>query len=96
MLSAGFHIAELTSLTLYTHSEKGCDVCNLGYKGRVGIYQMLSLSEAMRNLVMEGGNALQISALAKAEGINDLRTSGLNKVRLGVTTLEEIDRVTKE
>jgi type IV pilus assembly protein PilB len=45
---------------------------------------------------MEGGNALQISALAKTEGINDLRTSGLNKVRLGVTTLEEIDRVTKE
>lgn len=96
ILSAGFHIAELTSLTLYKHSEKGCDLCNLGYKGRVGIYQMLSLSEAMRNLVMEGGNALQISALAKAEGINDLRASGLNKVRQGVTTLEEIDRVTKE
>ena len=54
------------------------------------------LSEAMRTLILTGGNALEIAALAQAEGIKDLRASGLNKLRLGVTSLEEIDSVTTE
>jgi len=57
---------------------------------------MMTLSDAMRTLILEGGNALQLAELAKSEGINDLRSSGLNKVRMGITSLEEIDRITKE
>ena len=74
----------------------GCELCTNGYKGRVGIYQVMTLSEKMRALILEGGNAMQLANQAQAEGINDLRASGLNKVRMGVTSIEEIDRVTKE
>lgn len=94
LLSAGFEQHELANFTVY--KPVGCEHCTNGYKGRVGIYQVMTLSEDMRKLILEGGNALQLADLAKSEGINDLRASGLNKVRLGVTSLEEIDRVTKE
>jgi len=57
---------------------------------------VMTLSEKMRELILEGGNAMQLANQATSEGINDLRASGLNKVRMGVTSLEEIDRVTKE
>ena len=56
----------------------------------------MTLSEDMRRLILQGGNAMQLAELAASEGINDLRASGLNKVRIGITSLEEIDRVTKE
>jgi len=95
LLSAGFKEEELKSLNIFKPSD-GCEHCNHGYKGRVGIYQVMTLSEVMRELILEGGNALQLSAQAKTEGINDLRASGLNKIRQGITSLEEIDRVTKE
>ncbi|MDO9105158.1 MAG: type IV-A pilus assembly ATPase PilB [Methylovulum sp.] len=95
LLSAGFKAEELQGLNIFGPST-GCEHCNQGYKGRVGIYQVMTLSEGMRTLILEGGNALQLTALAKAEGINDLRVSGLNKIRQGITSLEEIDRVTKE
>ena len=94
LISSGFKEDELKTLKLY--SPVGCEHCTNGYKGRVGIYQVMTLSERMRELILEGGNALQLAALAKSEGINDLRASGLNKIRQGITTLEEIDRVTKE
>jgi type IV pilus assembly protein PilB len=94
LLSAGFKEEELKTLKIY--SPVGCEHCTNGYKGRVGIYQVMTLSERMRGLILEGGNALQLADLAKSEGINDLRASGLNKIRQGITTLEEIDRVTKE
>ncbi len=94
LLSIGFKEEELKTLDLY--GPVGCDLCTNGYKGRVGIYQVMTLSEKMRGLILEGGNAMQLAEQAKAEGINDLRASGLNKVRLGVTSIEEIDRVTKE
>lgn len=94
LLSAGFKEDELKTLKLY--SPVGCEHCTNGYKGRVGIYQVMTLSDRMRELILEGGNALQLAELAKSEGINDLRASGLNKIRQGITTLEEIDRVTKE
>ena len=74
----------------------GCDSCTNGFKGRVGIYQVMTLSEKMRTLILDGGNAIQLAEQAKADGINDLRESGLNKVRFGVTSIEEIDRVTIE
>ncbi len=94
MLSFGFKPEELSTLKIY--GPEGCEMCNQGYKGRVGIYQVMTLSEKMRAMILEGTNAMQLADQAKVEGINDLRESGLNKIRMGVTSLEEIDRVTKE
>lgn len=94
LISAGFTEEELPAVNIYR--AVGCDQCTNGYKGRVGIYQVMTLSEKMCELILAGGNALQLTHLAKSEGINDLRRSGLNKVRDGITSLEEIDRVTKE
>ncbi|MGR9085772.1 MAG: type IV-A pilus assembly ATPase PilB [Gammaproteobacteria bacterium] len=94
LLSAGFKEEELPTLELF--GPVGCEKCTNGYKGRVGIYQVMTLSDTMRKLILEGGNALQLAEQAKAEGINDLRESGLNKIRMGITSLEEIDRVTKD
>lgn len=94
-LSAGFKQEELSTLKVFK-AGPGCAHCTNGYKGRVGIYQVMTLSEKMRELILEGGNAMQLANQATSEGINDLRASGLNKVRMGVTSLEEIDRVTKE
>ena len=94
LLSLGFKEEELKELKIY--GAAGCELCTNGYKGRVGIYQVMTLSERMRALILEGGNAMQLATQAQSEGINDLRTSGLNKVRMGITSIEEIDRVTKE
>jgi type IV pilus assembly protein PilB len=74
----------------------GCDNCTSGYKGRVGVYQVMPISEAMGRIIMEGGNAMQLGDQADAEGIADLRKSGLKKVAQGLTSLEEINRVIKE
>ncbi|HNP36537.1 MAG TPA: type IV-A pilus assembly ATPase PilB [Woeseiaceae bacterium] len=74
----------------------GCKQCNEGYKGRVGIFQVMEVSEIMGRIIMEGGNAMQIAEQAKKEGVIDLRQAGLNKVKEGVTSLEEINRVTIE
>lgn len=75
---------------------KGCKSCNEGYKGRLGIFQVMEVSETMGRIIMEGGNALQIADQAANEGVLDLRRAGLNKVRDGLTSLEEINRVTIE
>lgn len=93
-LDAGFKQEELSTLKIY--SPVGCEHCNDGYKGRVGIYQVMPISEKMRALILSGGNAMEMATLSKSEGINDLRASGLEKVRQGVTSLEEIDRITEE
>jgi len=74
----------------------GCKSCNDGYKGRLGIFQVMEVSEAMGRTIMEGGNAIQIADQAASEGVIDLRRAGLNKVREGLTSLEEINRVTIE
>ena len=94
LLELGFKAEELKSLKIF--GPVGCELCNSGYKGRVGIYQVMTLSEKMRAMILEGANAMELATQAKAEGINDLRESGLNKVRMGITSLEEIARVTKE
>ena len=94
LISAGFKQEDIGTFKLY--EAVGCEHCTNGYKGRVGIYQVLPISEKMRALILNGGNAMQMAELAKAEGINDLRASGLLKVSQGITSLEEIDRVTKE
>ena len=74
----------------------GCDQCDGGYKGRVGIYQVLPISEEIGRIIMNNGTAIDIADQAKAEGIRDLRQSALLKVMEGVTGLEEINRVTKD
>jgi len=94
LIATGFKIEELNTLQIY--SPVGCERCTNGYKGRIGIYQMMTLSDPMRALILEGGNAMQLAQLAKSEGINDLRSSGLNKIRMGITSLEEIARITKD
>ncbi|HRF43881.1 MAG TPA: type IV-A pilus assembly ATPase PilB [Candidatus Competibacteraceae bacterium] len=94
LIHQGFREDELKDLTIYKAA--GCDQCNRGYKGRVGIYEVMPLSEEMGRIIMEGGNSIQIADQARREGINDLRQSGLNKVRMGMTSLEEINRVTTE
>ena len=93
-LDAGFKKEELATIKIY--SPVGCDRCNDGYKGRVGIYQVMPISEKMRALILSGGNAMEMADLSKSEGINDLRASGLDKIRQGITSLEEIDRITEE
>ncbi|MDH3646391.1 MAG: type IV-A pilus assembly ATPase PilB [Gammaproteobacteria bacterium] len=72
----------------------GCNRCNDGYKGRLGIYQVMPVTESIERIIMEGGNALQIGAQAADEGVWDLRRAGLQKVVDGITSLEEINRVT--
>jgi len=74
----------------------GCDNCTDGYKGRLGIYQVMPVTEAIGRIIMEGGNAMQIADQAEKEGVFDLRRSGLIKVASGITSLEEINRVIKE
>ncbi|ANJ66895.1 type IV-A pilus assembly ATPase PilB [Halothiobacillus diazotrophicus] len=74
----------------------GCDQCTNGYKGRVGIYQVMPVSEEMGRIIMRGGNSMELAEQARKENIPDLRSSGLRKVQAGVTSLEEINRVTKD
>ena len=89
----GFTAEELESkMTIF--GPKGCKQCNDGYKGRIGIFQVMEVSDTMGRIIMEGGNAIQIADQAVLEGVVDLRRAGLNKVKEGVTSLEEVNRVT--
>ena len=91
----GFTAADIKKgVTVF--AAKGCKQCNDGYKGRVGIFQVMEVSETMGRIIMEGGNAMQIADQAIVEGVIDLRQAGLNKVKEGVTSLVEINRVTIE
>ncbi len=94
LLEAGFQKEELGTFTVF--KAVGCDSCNDGYKGRVGIYQVMPITETMRARILEGCNAMQLAEQAKIDGVNDLRRSGLIKITQGITSLEEIDRVTRE
>ena len=74
----------------------GCNLCTDGYKGRAGLFQVMEVSESMERVIMEGGNAMQIAECAEEDGVWDLRRAGLHKVMNGLTSLEEINRVTIE
>ncbi|MBX3694866.1 MAG: type IV-A pilus assembly ATPase PilB [Steroidobacteraceae bacterium] len=78
------------------YGPKGCQACTDGYKGRMGIYQVLPVTDEIGRIIMEGGNAIQIGDEAKKMGVWDLRRSGLEKVKQGMTSLEEINSVTIE
>jgi len=96
LLRAGFGEADLDGSWQPYHAV-GCDVCkNTGYKGRVGIYQVMPISEEINRIIMKNGDAIDIAVQAKREGIRDLRQSGLLKIKQGLTSLEEVEAVTNE
>ncbi|MBK1630821.1 type IV-A pilus assembly ATPase PilB [Thiohalocapsa halophila] len=95
LMEEGFTEAEIAEgITVY--KAIGCDRCVDGYKGRVGIFQVIKVSEEMGRLIMEGGNSIQLADQADKEGYADLRRAGLRKVKAGVTSLLELNRVTKD
>ncbi len=75
-------------------SPNGCDRCNQGYRGRVGIYEVVRITKELAKIIMEDGNSIEIAAQARRHGFNDLRRSGLVKVKSGLTSLAEVNRVT--
>jgi type IV pilus assembly protein PilB len=93
LLQEGFTLEDVRS-GLRIYGPVGCKSCTDGYKGRVGIYQVLPVGEAIQRIILEGGGAAQIAEQARKDGIWDLRRSALQKVKDGVTSLEEINRVT--
>ncbi|MDR6678931.1 type IV pilus assembly protein PilB [Pseudomonas psychrotolerans] len=94
LLAEGFKEEEIGSFTLY--QPIGCEDCNGGYRGRVGIYEVVKITPALQQMIMEEGNSIEIAARMRTEGFNDLRRSGLVKAMQGITSLEEINRVTKD
>ena len=95
LLQEGFTEEQIeTGFTLY--SPKGCDKCNGGYKGRVGIYEVVKITEALASMIMEEASSIKIAKQAQEEGFRNLRQSALRKVIEGVTSLEEANRVTKD
>jgi type IV pilus assembly protein PilB len=95
LLEEGFIPEDIDEgITIY--GPVGCDRCNHGYRGRIGIFQVMPVTDATGRLIMEGGNAMLIADQARREGVSDLRQSGLRKVKAGITSLEEINRVTKD
>ena len=97
MLSVGFTKADLDgSWQLYGAKEGGCELCNDGYKGRVGIYQVMPVTDAISRIIMKNGTSHDIADQAKREGVKDLRQSGLLKVKQGLTSIEEVEACTNE
>ena len=95
LLEEGFTPEQIdTGFTLYR--PKGCDKCNGGYKGRVGIYEVVKITDELANMIMEEASSIQIAKQAQADGFRNLRQSALRKVIEGVTSLEEANRVTKD
>ncbi len=94
LVKEGFPVEKIGTFKVY--EPVGCDQCNNGYRGRQGIYEVVRNTQALQRLIMEEGNSIEIAAQARKEGFNDLRTSGLIKVMHGVTSLEEVNRVTKD
>ena len=95
MLKAGFKPEELDG-NWKPYRAVGCSSCNNGYKGRVGVYQVMPISESIQRIILSEGTAVDIAKQAELDGVRDLRQSGLVKVRLGVTTLEEVIAATNE
>jgi type IV pilus assembly protein PilB len=93
LLEEGFQAKEIKDLKIF--KAVGCEHCTQGFTGRVGIFEVMPITAEMQQLIMGGGNALQITEQAKKEGVATLRESGLNKVREGITCLAEVNRVFK-
>ncbi len=96
LLSAGFRESEIDG-SWQPYGPVGCPVCKkTGYKGRIGIYEVMPISDEIREVIMREGTSLELAAQAQREGIRNLRQSGLVKVKNGVTSLEEIEAITNE
>jgi type IV pilus assembly protein PilB len=93
LLKQGFTAEQLPNIKIF--KPVGCDHCTNGYKGRVGIYEVMPVSGIMAEIIMQGGNSLDIATQAQKEGVNNLRQSGLIKAAAGLTSLAEVNRVTK-
>ena len=94
LLAEGFPEDKIGTFKIY--GPVGCENCKNGYKGRVGIYEVVKITPALQRIIMEEGNSIDIAAQMRKDGFNDLRTSGLLKAMQGVTSLEEVNRVTKD
>lgn len=92
LIEAGFSEDQAKDLTIY--GPAGCDACNDGYKGRVGIYEVVPITDGISRIIMNDGNSIEIADQAQIEGFNNLRQSALVKVAKGLTSLEEANRVT--
>ena len=96
LLREGFTEQQLSTPGFKVYKHVGCSQCTDGYKGRIGIYEVLPVTESIGRIILEGGSAPHIAAEARKQGVWDLRTAGLKKVADGLTTLEEVNRVTVE
>ena len=93
LIDIGFDAEEAKDMTVYKGG--GCGTCNgTGYKGRIGLYEVMEITEGIRDLVMVGATAVEIKRKALEEGMLTLRMSGLEKIKAGVTTIEEVLRET--
>ncbi|HWG10374.1 MAG TPA: type IV-A pilus assembly ATPase PilB [Rhodanobacteraceae bacterium] len=95
LLAEGFTHEEIAK-GLQLFDAGGCSGCNDGYKGRVGIYEVMPMNDEIQRIILEGGSAMKIAEAARASGVRNLRDSALRKVRQGMTSLAEINRVTKD
>ena len=95
LLRAGFLDEELDG-SWKQYRAVGCNSCNNGYRGRVGLYQVMPITDAIQRIILSEGSAMDIAVQARSEGVRDLRQSGLVKVKAGVTTLEEVLAATNE
>lgn len=97
LLKVGFIESDFdNTFQIYGPKEGGCDACNGGYKGRLGIYQVMPVTDAIARIIMENGNAIDIAEQAEKEGVNDLRRSGILKVIQGLTSISEVEACTNE
>jgi len=94
LISAGFREVELDGFPLF--HPVGCERCVKGYKGRVGLFQVMPISNEINSIILSGGDVIQMTLQAAREGISTLRESGLKKVKAGMTSLEEVERVTRD
>ena len=95
LVDAGYPEHEIDG-SWVTYRPVGCSACNNGYKGRLGIYQVMPITEEIQRIILRDGSALEIAEQAKLEGVRSLREAGLHKARLGLTSLEEVLAVTNE
>jgi type IV pilus assembly protein PilB len=95
LLDAGFKESDLDG-SWKPYKAVGCSACSNGYKGRVGIYQVMPISEEIQRIILRDGSSMDIAAQSELEGVRSLRQSGLSKVKLGMTSLEEVLAVTNE
>jgi type IV pilus assembly protein PilB len=94
-LAQGFTLEDVESgITVFR--AVGCDHCTDGYRGRTGIFEVLPVTEALVSLILSGANAHQLSEQARREGVLNMRQSGLRKIKAGITSLEELNRVTTD